>query len=140
VLTCVRRDGNEDYKRYGYVDGKELAPGLLDMATVIEKPGSRTKAPSDLATVSGYLFDPAILDYLQRQLKNYDHNKGEFNIQTAMQAMVENGHHIYAHEVTDGTFYDTGNPVGYLKTVFDFALQRAVAKGGLRDHLRHKLH
>jgi UTP--glucose-1-phosphate uridylyltransferase len=140
VLTCVRRDGNEDYKRYGYVDGKELAPGLLDMATVIEKPGSRTKAPSDLATVSGYLFDPAILDYLQRQLKNYDHNKGEFNIQTAMQAMVENGHHIYAHEVTDGTFYDTGNPVGYLKTVFDFALQREGTKGELRDHLRQKLH
>ncbi|HVX48395.1 MAG TPA: sugar phosphate nucleotidyltransferase [Candidatus Saccharimonadales bacterium] len=138
VLTCVRRDDDEDYKRYGYVAGKEIAAGVLDMTTVIEKPGSRAKAPSDLATVSGYLLEPAILDYLQKQLKTYD-KSGEFNIQDAMQAMVDDGHHIYAHEISDGTFYDTGNPVGYLKTVFDFALQRPDTEVELREHLRQKL-
>ena len=138
VLTCVRRDGDEDYKRYGYVAGNEIAPGLLDMTTVIEKPGSRTKAPSDLATVSGYLLDSAILEYLQKQMKTYD-KRGEFNIQDAMQSMIDDGHHIYAREISDGIFYDTGNPVGYLKTVFDFALQREDTDGELRTHLRQKL-
>jgi UTP--glucose-1-phosphate uridylyltransferase len=137
VLTCVRRDKDEDYKRYGYVAGNELAPGLLDMTTVVEKPGSRNKAPSNLATVSGYLLDPLILDYLQKQLDTYSKD-GEFQIQDAMQGMVNDGHHIYAHEVTDGTFYDTGNPMGYLKTVFDFALQRSDT-ADLRNYLHKKL-
>lgn len=138
VLTCVRRDGDEDYGRYGYVDGKEVEPGLLDMTTIIEKPGSRAKAPSDLATVSGYLLDPIILDYLQKQLGIYEKNS-EFTIQDAMQSMVGDGHHIYAHEVTDGTYYDTGNPIGYMKTVFDFALRRPDTDEELRQYLRQKL-
>lgn len=138
VLTCVRRDDDEDYGRYGYVAGQELAHGLLDMTTIIEKPGSRAKAPSDLASVSGYLLDPIILSYLQKQLETYD-GTGEFNIQDAMQAMVKDGHHIYAREVASGKFYDTGNPVGYLKTVFDMALSRPDTDSQLRDYLRQKL-
>jgi UTP--glucose-1-phosphate uridylyltransferase len=47
VLTCVRRDGEGDYKRYGYVAGSEVSPGLVDMTTIVEKPGSREKSPSD---------------------------------------------------------------------------------------------
>ncbi len=138
ALTCVRLDGQEDYGRYGYVAGKEVAPGLLDMTTIVEKPGSRAKAPSDLASVSGYVLEPQILNYLQKQLKTYD-RKGEYKIQDAMQAMVDDGHHIYACEIDGGWFYDTGNPLGYLKTVFHFALERPDIKGELRDYLREEL-
>lgn len=139
VLTCVRRDGDDDYGRYGYVAGTELEPGLIDMETIIEKPGSRDKAPSDLASVSGYLFDPIIFDYLQRQLKTHDPAKGEFLIQNSMQQMIADGHHLYAAEVQNGQFYDTGNPLEYLKTVFDFALEREDIGPALREHLRNKL-
>ncbi len=138
VLTCIPRDGDEDYKRYGYIAGKELESGLLDMTTIVEKPGNRAKAPSDLATVSGYLFDPVILEYLQKQLTSYS-GDGEFNIQDSMQAMVDDGLNIYAQKITNATFYDTGNPTGYLKTVFDFALQRDDTDDELRDYLRQKL-
>jgi UTP--glucose-1-phosphate uridylyltransferase len=139
VLTCVHRDADIDYERYGYVAGKELAPGLLDVQTVIEKPGSREKAPSSLATVSGYLLDPVIFDYLQKQLETHDSAKGEFAIQDAMQAMTTDQHHIYACEIASGTFYDTGNPLEYLKTVFDFALQREEIRPELSEYLRKKL-
>jgi len=139
VLTCVRRDGDSDYARYGYVAGNEIRPGLLDMTTVVEKPGSREKAPSDLATVSGYVLEPAILDYLQKQLQRYDETSGEFMIQEAMQAMVDDGFHMYACEVADGTFYDTGNPLEYLKTVFDFALERPDIAPELREYLYRRL-
>jgi UTP--glucose-1-phosphate uridylyltransferase len=138
VLTCVRRDEDEDYKRYGYVAGEKLASGLLAMKTIVEKPGSRAKAPSDLATVSGYILDPAVIDYLQKHLKTYG-KKGEFNLQEAMQAMADDGHDIFAHEISNGTFYDTGNPLGYLKTVFDFAMQRDDTSRELRNYLRQKL-
>jgi UTP--glucose-1-phosphate uridylyltransferase len=138
ALTCVRLDGQEDYGRYGYVGGKQVAPGLLDMTTIVEKPGNRAKAPSDIATVSGYVLEPAILNYLQKQLKTYDRD-GEFKIQDAMQAMVDDGHHIYACEIKGGWFYDTGNPLEYLKTVFHFALERPDIKAELSNYLRQEL-
>jgi len=139
VIACVRRDGDEDYKRYGYVAGKEVAPGLVDMTTIVEKPGSRDKAPSDLASVSGYVFDPVILDYLQKQQQSHDPKKGEFMIQDSMQRMINDGHHIFGCDIKNGTYYDTGNPLEYLKTVFDFALEREDIGPQLRKHLRDKL-
>lgn len=138
VLTAVRRDQDSDYARYGYIAGKELEPGLIDMTTIVEKPGNRNKAPSDLASVSGYVFDPIILQYLQKQLETYDTTSGEFMIQEAMQAMLENGNHIYGCEIQNGKFYDTGDKLEYLKTVIDFALERDDIGDEIRKHLQQK--
>ncbi len=139
VISCVRRDGEADYKRYGYVGGDEIEPGLIDTKNIVEKPGSRDKAPSDLASVSGYVFEPLILEYLQKQLESFDESTGEFMMQDSMQQMINDGHHIYACDVKGGVYYDTGNPLEYLKTVFDFALQRDDIGPELGDHLRKKL-
>ena len=136
VITCVRRDSDADYTRYGYVDGKEIAPGIVDMTTIIEKPGSRKAAPSDLASVSGYVFEPLLLTYLQEQIKTHDETKGEFMIQDAMQQMIKDGHHIYGCEIQQGTYYDTGNPLEYLKTVYNFALRDPDLGPALRDYLQ----
>lgn len=137
VIACVKRDSDVDYNRYGYVAGQEIKPGLIDVQTIIEKPGKQ-KAPSDLATVSGYVFEPAIIGYLQRQLESYTGEK-EFMIQEAMQEMIKDGLHIYGCEIQNGTYYDTGNPLEYLKTVFDFALERPDIGQELSDYLRDKL-
>lgn len=139
VLTCVVRDAADDYGRYGYVAGQKKREGVIDMDTIVEKPGSADKAPSNLASVSGYLLDPAIFDYLHSQRKSHDPSKGEFAIQDTMQAMIDEGHHMYACEISKGQHYDTGNPLEYLKTVFDFALQRDDIKPELSEYLRSKL-
>lgn len=139
VLACVRRDNDADYKRYGYVAGEEVSPGLVDMTTIVEKPGSRAKSPSDLASVSGYVFEPALLGYLQNNLKTYDPAKGEFMVQDALQQMIEDGHHVYGCEIKNGKYHDTGNPLEYLKTVFEFALQREDIGKELTGFLREKL-
>lgn len=139
VITCVKRDGDADYKRYGYVSGEEVKPGLIDIKQIVEKPGNREAAPSSLASVSGYVFDPIILDYLQKQLESYDPEKGEFMVQDAMQQMINDGHHIYGCDIQDGTYYDTGNPLEYLKTVYNFALERPDIGPALANYLRSKL-
>ncbi len=138
VITCVRRNADQDYKRYGYVAGDEVAPGIVDMKTIVEKPG-KENAPSDLASVSGYVFDPILLEFLAEQQETYNPEEGEFMIQPAMQKMIEDGHHIYGLEIQNGSYYDTGNPLEYLKTVFDFALQRDDIGPELREHLRKKI-
>ena len=139
VISCVRRGDDADYKRYGYVAGDEVVPGLVDIKTIVEKPGSREQAPSDLASVSGYVFDPIILEYLHKQLQQHNEEDGEFMMQDSMQRMINDGHHIYGCDVKDGIYYDTGNPLEYLKTVFDFALQREDIGPDLEAHLRKKL-
>jgi UTP--glucose-1-phosphate uridylyltransferase len=138
VITCVKRDKDEDYSRYGYVAGKEVEPGLIDMTTIVEKPG-KENAPSDLASVSGYVFEPIMIEYLLRWREAYDPSKGEFMIQDAMQNMIKDGHHIYGYEVQNGKYYDTGNPLEYLKTVFDFAIKREDIGPALKDYMRENL-
>lgn len=138
VLTCVQRDAPDDYAKFGYVGGDQIDNGVIDVRTIIEKPGSKEAAPSSNASVSGYVLDPLILQYLQSQRDIYT-SEGEFKIQEAMQNMIEDGHHIYGCEIQNGTFYDTGNKLEYLKTVFDFALRRSDIGPELADYLRNKL-
>lgn len=139
VITCVERDADDDYGRFGYASGTDLSDSLIDVDTIIEKPGTRESAPSKMASVGGYVFDPVLFEYLQRQLEAHDPERGEFMIQESMQKMINDGHHIYGAKVQNGTFYDTGNPLEYLKTVVDFALDRDDIGPELRNHLRKKL-
>jgi UTP--glucose-1-phosphate uridylyltransferase len=138
VLTCVERDSDDDYSRYGYVGGQELKAGFIQVDTIVEKPGNRKKAPSKLASVSSYLLEPEVFGYLEQHLKTYD-KSGEFKIQEALQNMIGGGHKFYGVQIKNGTFYDTGNKLEYLKTVIDFALQDENLKDDLLQHLKEKM-
>jgi UTP--glucose-1-phosphate uridylyltransferase len=138
VLTCVERDLDDDYARYGYVGGIEQKPGFIQMDTIVEKPGSREKSPSKFASVSGYLLEPEIFGYLERMLDNYD-KTGEFKLQDALQNMMDDGHKFYGVQIKNGTYYDTGNKLEYLKTVIDFALEHEDVKDSLLKHLQEKM-
>jgi len=120
VLTCIRVKDDEDYKRYGIIAGEQIEDGLSRVRTIIEKPG-KENAPSNLASVSGYLFTPEIFGYLHTALTELQAGQ-EFYQQTAMQAMIDDGQEIIACEIKNGRYYDTGNKLEYLKTVVEFAL------------------
>jgi UTP--glucose-1-phosphate uridylyltransferase len=138
VIACIERDQDEDYERYGYIGGKEIKKGLIEISTIVEKPGNRAKSPSKLASVSGYVFDPVIFSYLEKQVER-DKGKSEFKVQDAMQQMINDGHKFYGYEIQKGTFYDTGNKLEYMKAVIDFALEHDELKVGLRNYLEEKL-
>lgn len=138
VISCVIHDSDDDYRRYGYVDGVKKASGLIDIQTIVEKPGSRSASPSNIASVSGYLFEPVIIDYIKQQFASI--NKAtEFRIQDAMQQMIKAGNHIYAQVFESGKYYDTGNPLDYLKTTIDLALLRQDIGQELKKYLQSKL-
>lgn len=134
VLTCVRVEKDEDYNRYGIVAGEEIEPGVLRMSTIIEKPGKEA-APSNLASVSGYLLTPDIFDYLRIARDQLEEGK-EFYQQTAMQMMIDEGKEMLAYEVNNGTYYDTGNKLEYMKTIVDFALKHEDLKDEFLAYLR----
>lgn len=121
VLACVRVTNDEDYDRYGFAGGDTLRDGLIDAKTIIEKPG-KNNSPSDLATVSGYLFTPDIFEYLDQAQKNLREGD-ELYYNDALKLMLEDKKRVLAAEIKGGIYYDTGNKLEYLKTVVSFALK-----------------
>ncbi len=133
-LSGVKATKDEDYDRYGFVGGKQLEPGVIDANIVIEKPGKQN-APSDLATVSGFVFTPDIFNYLDKVLENLKEGQ-EFYYNDALKLMLEDGKHVLGVEIKDGKYYDTGNKMEYLKTVVEFALKHSELNGKFREYLK----
>jgi UTP--glucose-1-phosphate uridylyltransferase len=136
VFACKMVKDEAEYDRYGIVAGKELADGLRFVDSVVEKPG-KAAAPSNLASVSGYLLMPEIFPYLDKAIESYE--SGELMIQPIMQAMIDDGHSFYAREIQGGTYYDTGDKLEYLKTVIDFGLSHEELGEPLKAQLRSRL-
>lgn len=119
VLASIRANKDEDYDRYGFAGGKTIRDGLIDIETLIEKPGKQN-APSDLANVSGFLFTPDIFNYLDQALANLQEGK-ELYYNDALKLMLADKKQVIAAEIKGGRFYDTGNKLEYMKTVVEFA-------------------
>lgn len=139
VLACKKVDSENEYEydRYGIVGGLQLGEGVLKMDRIIEKPGMQN-APSDLASVSEYLFTPEIFRYLNKMSESFD-GQGELMIQPAVQQMIDDNLGVYAREVKNGTFYDTGDKLEYLKTVVDFGLKDPQLGADFARFLKNKL-
>jgi len=133
VLTCIDADKPDDYGHYGYIAGDEISKNLYRVTTVIEKPGTKEKAPSSIATVGGYLFDAALFPYLHEEKKLANPGE-EIMIQPAMQRMINDGHKMFGLK-PDGKYYDAGNKLEYVKTIVDFALMRDDIKDEFRQYL-----
>jgi UTP--glucose-1-phosphate uridylyltransferase len=137
VLACKKVLADDEYDKYGIVSGTQMEEGVLKMDRIIEKPGKKD-APSDLASVSGYLLTPAIFEYIERAAESLQPGR-ELYIQEVMQTMIAEGRPFFATEITNGRYYDTGDKLEYLKTVVDFALQRDDIGGEFRKYLESKV-
>lgn len=139
VTSCRRLLSDVEYDRYGVVSGQQVEAGLIKMDSIVEKPG-KAAAPSDLGSFSSYLFTPEMLPYVESIWEQYDPSLGEeLKIQDAMQMMMDDGLDIYGLEIADGTYYDAGNKLEYLKTLVDFALVRDDIGEEFREFLRSKV-
>ncbi len=134
VLASVKAKSDEDYDRYGFAGGEAIEDGLIDAKTIIEKPG-KDNAPSDLATVSGFLLTPDIFEYLDQALNNLREGD-ELYYNDALKLMLGDGKRVLAYEIKDGKYYDTGNKIEYMKTIVEFALQHPGINGEFREFLR----
>jgi UTP--glucose-1-phosphate uridylyltransferase len=134
VLPCIKISRDEDYTRYGVLAGQDFCDGVIKMTNIVEKPG-RHGAPSDLASIGGYLFTPEIFDYIDKV--GYDPASGkEFQLQPALLAMINDGLPAYGMLLKDGKYFDTGNKLEYLKTTVEFALNQPDIEKEFRAFLR----
>ena len=136
VFACKAVFRDEEYTQYGFAAGEAIDEHTIKMTSIAEKPGKQN-APSDLASVSNYLLPAELLDYVEKAAST--HSEGEFTFQPMVQQMIEDGHAFFAREIIDATFYDTGNPLEYLKTTFDFGLRHPDFGPELAEYLKKKL-
>lgn len=134
VLGSVKVTKDEDYRRYGFAGGEELRDGIIDVKTVVEKPG-KENAPSDLANVSGFLFTPDIFDYLDQVLSHLKEGE-EFYYNDALKLMLADKKRVIAAEIKGGKYYDTGNKIEYMKTAVELALEHPEIKDDFRRFLK----
>ena len=134
VLGSIKAVKDEDYDRYGFAGGSEIEDGIIDVETVIEKPG-KEKAPSDLANVSGYIFTPDIFDYLDDILAGLKEGE-ELYYNDALKRMLQDKKRVLAAEIKGGKYYDTGNKLEYMKTVVELGLKHPDINGTFRKFLK----
>lgn len=133
VLAGIKVTKDEDYTHYGFAGGQKIRDGLIDVKTLVEKPGKKD-SPSDLATVSGFLFTPDIFDYIDEALSTLKPGE-ELYYNDALKLMLKNKKRMLALEIKNGRYYDTGNKLEYMKTIVEFALNHS----DLKDPFRHFL-
>lgn len=131
ILCGIKTNKPEDADRYAFVKGKEVEKGIWRVERLIEKPGVENK-PSDLAIVSGYVLTPDIFEILETQKPG---KGGEYYLPEAIDVLARKLP-VYAIEISNGKYYDTGNKLEYMKTVVEFALQHSSTNNQFKDFLK----
>lgn len=132
VISGVRIDKKEDLKRYGIADVEKVEGQVYKIKSIMEKPDP-DKAPSNLATHGAYILPPEIF----QALKTIKPGKGgEIWLTDGINLLREQGVPIYAVEIENGKYYDTGNKVEYMKTVVELALEHKDINGEFRQFLK----
>jgi UTP--glucose-1-phosphate uridylyltransferase len=137
ILPSIRLTDTKSYDLYGVLGGEQVRGDVMRVREIVEKPGP-DNAPSDFATVGGYLFTPEVFGYLDKGLQNLQADTEFYVTSEVIAPMLVDGRPFYGCEI-QGKRYDTGDKLEYIKTVVDFALERDDIGPELRTYLKRKL-
>ncbi len=132
VISAVRIKNKEDLRRYGIAKVTPVEGNVFKIEKIVEKPEPEN-APSNLATHGAYILPPQIFDILRKQKLEKD---GELYLSVAIDNLIKTGYPVYACEIENGKYYDTGNKIEYLKTVVEFGLMHKDINGEFRKFLK----
>ena len=130
VISAVRVP-KEDVSRYGIVDAVNVEKNVWQIKKLLEKPDVHD-APSNLAAHGCYILTPDIFPILETLGPG---RNGEVWLTDAIKELMKT-RPIYACEVENAKYYDTGNKLEYLKTVIEFALTHKELNGEFRAYLK----
>ena len=129
-VVALEEVSMENVHRYGIIKGKPIEKNILIAEDFIEKP-SLSEAPSNLAIASRYIFTPEIFDYLDNIKPGKDN---EVQLTDAMREMVKK-YAMYGLRF-NGTRYDIGNKLDFLKTNIIYGLMHEEIGEPLREWLK----
>ena len=138
LVTCIDLSNTDDesvYSKYAFVKGKKLSKTNVLIESFIEKPGSKSKAPSSLASVSSQVYTPDALKLIPYALKRVP--KGvEFSYDFLIDSYIKQGGRVIAHQVNANHYVDTGNKLAYLKAQVIYGLKDKDTRDEFKQYLK----
>lgn len=130
ILNCTKVE-DDQITKLGIVKFRD--EDSREIEQIIEKP-TLEEAPSNVASVSPYLFNSNIFDYLDPALVE---SGKEFMIQNAIDKLCREG--IVRANITKGTWLTTGDPLNYLKATVEIALSRDDLRDDFLKYLSERI-
>jgi UTP--glucose-1-phosphate uridylyltransferase len=129
-VIAVERVPRDRIHQYGVIAGRPLGGRVWEITDLVEKPKAED-APSDLAIIGRYVLTPDLFGLLADTVPD---RRGEIQLTDALRTLRER-RPMYALEF-EGTRYDTGDKLGFLKATVEFALARPDLADAFRAYLR----
>jgi UTP--glucose-1-phosphate uridylyltransferase len=124
---------HSEIHHYGVIRGIPLEGfngRVYRVQDVVEKPPG-TEAPSNLAIIGRYILTPEIFGILEKTRKG---RGGEIQLTDGIRILLEQ-QPVYAY-MFEGTRYDAGDKLGFLKATVEFALRRNDLGADFRQYLK----
>ena len=133
VISALEVDRSE-VSKYGILHrGAEDAEGLISVPGIVEKP-TAAAAPSTLASMGRYVFDPAIFSALRSIGPGAN---GEIQLADAINTLARRGQ-VHARRLVSKR-YDCGSKFGYLEAIIDHALSQPEYRDRFSALIRQRL-
>ncbi|MFZ5954623.1 MAG: UTP--glucose-1-phosphate uridylyltransferase GalU [Candidatus Dependentiae bacterium] len=130
-VIAIQEVPNECVSSYGIISvKKQISGSLFQIANLVEKPQQKD-APSNLAVIGRYVLSHKIFPALD-EVGRYA--TGELQLTDGISQMIKNNEKVFAYKV-QGTRYDVGTPVGWIKAIIGLALQDPTYAPHIRDFI-----
>ncbi len=129
-IVAIQQVPMNETNQYGIVEGDPVREKVHKVNRMMEKPAPGT-TDSNLAIIGRYLLQPEIFGLLEKTTPGHG---GEIQLTDALLALSKK-RSMYAYEF-DGTRFDAGDKLGYLKAIVAFALRHPVLADEFRKHIK----
>ena len=134
-VLAVMEVPRENISAYGCIDAEPVSHNgsrdrVYRIRDLVEKPPA-DQAPSNLAIIGRYVLTPEIFESLQAIDPG---SGGEIQLTDALKHLLRS-RPIYAYRF-EGTRYDAGDKLGFLKATVEYALRRHDLGGAFREYLQ----
>lgn len=130
-VIALQEVAKKDVSSYGVIGGTKISERIWDIDRFVEKPEPK-EAPSNLIVIGRYILTPDVLELLQNQKPGKD---GEIRLADAFGTFLK-GRGNLAGCVFEGTRYDCGSKLGYLKAQVELGLKHPDTGKALKSYLK----
>lgn len=129
-IVAIQRVPAHETQNYGIVEGMPYRDRTYRVERMVEKPQPGT-TDSDMAIIGRYILRPEIFDLLGKTTPGHG---GEIQLTDALLALSQQ-RAMYAYEF-EGTRFDAGDKLGYLKAIIAFGLRHTVIGEKFKEHIK----
>lgn len=123
----------EEVSRFGVIDPLKIGERTYEVKGLIEKPKIE-EAPSNLIFSGKSILTPDFFEILEKSPEA----SGEIRLTGAFSEYLKQGKVLYGYEL-EGTRYDCGDKLGFLKATVDFGLKHPEISEEFRKYLSAKI-